>query len=88
MRHAKGPDYGSLLKRLRLGKHTRKDFETLNSRYIDRNDSNSSNYKELMKLQKEKNVSIPTACQANNSRHSINWLALKEIFYSIQTKQT
>ncbi len=69
---------------LRLGKHTRKDFEKLNSRYIDRNDSHSSFYKKPMKLQKEKNVSIPIACQANNIRHSINWLVLKELFYSMK----
>ncbi len=36
-----------------------------------------------MKLQKKKNVSISIACHADNSRHSINWLALKELFYSI-----
>ncbi len=36
-----------------------------------------------MKLQNNKNVSTTKACPASNSRHSIHWLASKQLFYSI-----
>ncbi len=85
MRHAKDPEYGSLLRRLPLGNQMN-DFETLNTRFINTNDPLSVMHEELAKVQQENNVLFPVACQENYSRHSINWLRMKALFNAIGRK--
>lgn len=77
MAHAKVPEYGSLLSRLRLRNQTWSDFETFNKRLIDKNDPLWPVHEELAKVQEKKKVIFPVACLGNNSRHSTNWLRVK-----------
>ncbi len=78
----------SLLRRLRLNNQTWNDFDTWNTRFIDRNDPLSPVNEELENVQEEENVIFPVACQGNNSRHSINWLSMKELLNATKRKST
>ncbi len=86
MRHARDPLYGSVLSRPKIRKQSRNTFQTLNTRFIDRNDPLWSVHEELAKVQEGKNLVFPFACQGNNSRRCINWLSMKEILSAIGRK--
>ncbi len=74
MRHAKDPEHGSLLSRLR---QTWNDFDTLSTRFIDINYPLSPVHEEIANVQEEKNAMCPSACKGNNTRHCNNWLSIK-----------
>ncbi len=83
MRHSRDPKYGSLLRRPRVGNQTWNDFLTLHTRFIDRNDPLSNVREELARVQEKGNVMCLVASQENTSRHSINWLSMKEPYNAI-----
>ncbi len=83
MRHSRDPKYGSLLRRLRVRNQTCNDFSTLNTMLIDRNDPLSNVHEELARVQERENVICPLSSQGNTSRHSINWLSMKELYDAI-----
>ena len=78
MRNKQDKEYGQILSRLRVGKHTWPDFEKLNTKYVDPSNPTDAIYAEFQKFAESNELSFPISCQGNAIRNAIYWLSVCE----------